>query len=98
MDRIGQRALVVGLEELLRHAELPRLGADEPLKILQGGGAVDFRLAFAKPIQVGAVEDRDLLHGLPANARELPPIAKAAFAWGFHGDFRQWEHLLWIGD
>lgn len=74
---------VVGLEELHPHAELPRLGADEPLEILQGGRAVDFRLALAKPVQVGAVEDRDLLHGLPANARELVPIAKAVLRDGF---------------
>ena len=53
MDRVDQRALVVGLEELHRHAELPRLGADEPLEILQGRRAVDFRLALAKPVQVG---------------------------------------------
>ena len=35
MDRVDQRALVVGLEELHRHAEPPRLGADEPLEILK---------------------------------------------------------------
>ena len=98
MDRVDQRALVVGLEELHRHAELPRLGTDEPLEILQGGRAVDFRLALAKPVQVGAVEDRDLLHGVAREYTRIGADCRGRIRMSFRGDFRQWEHLLRIGD
>ena len=62
VDAVDERALVVGLEEADRHAELPGLGADESLKVLERGRAVDLRLALAEPVEIGTVKDGDFFH------------------------------------
>jgi hypothetical protein len=54
----------------------PELRAQRLLQVGQGGVPVDLGLALAQPVEVGSVEDRDLLHSFQTGWR------------GATGDFR----------
>jgi hypothetical protein len=80
VDPVDQRALVGRLEEDGRETEASGLGADELLKVLERGPAVNFRLALAEPVEVGAVEDGDFHRGFSVsmNSQALSGGARIA--------------------
>jgi hypothetical protein len=62
VEAIDQRTFVVGLECFDLQSELGSPVSDMILELSQRGGSVDLRLADAKQVQVGAVENEDPLH------------------------------------
>ena len=56
---VDQMALMVGLAHVDREAERPRLVLEPAGDVVERVGAVDFRLAQAQQVEVGAVEDVD---------------------------------------
>ncbi len=90
VDPVDQGRLAVGLPEFERHAERGCPFAAERLDVGQRGAAVDVRLAEAKQIQVGAVQDEDWLahEALPSWALRPPLVAARVKAGGcatYHG-------------
>ena len=62
VDRIDQRAFVVALREIKRHAERFGMGAAHRLDVGDGGAAIDLGLAQAEQVEVGAIEDEQRMH------------------------------------
>jgi len=57
---VDQSSFVIRLEEV--EFSLRKLGTQLVRQIVQGGGAVNFRLSFAKAIEIGAIQDSDAFH------------------------------------
>ena len=62
LERVDQRALVVGLDAAELNAQLFRLRLAQGDQVVIGLRAVNGLLPEAGQVDVGAVEDQDLLH------------------------------------
>lgn len=61
-DLIDEGTFVVGLKAIDIDLKLGGEPGQLALKVLEGGGAVDFWLAFSEAVEVGAVENADGFH------------------------------------
>lgn len=64
LNAIDKCPLMVGLEEIGLKAKFGSKSADTPIDVVQGLATINFRLAGAKEVQIGAVQDQDF-HGRP---------------------------------
>lgn len=68
MDAFHHHALVIGLEGLQRHAQFTGQPLQGRVDVGQGGMAVMTGVAFAEHVEIDAVEDEDLVHGIPPDS------------------------------